>query len=134
LEGWTIHQDGGGSAGSGSVAAQGIDAVIHEGNSFDVTLSRPVVVGAGTTSLSFMYGGPAFDTGSSGRMKDAFEAALVDAQGRPVVPTFTTGRDAFFNVSEDQPAAYGQGTTARDGTVTVDLSSVLAGTSATLVF
>jgi hypothetical protein len=82
LAGWTVHQDGGGPSGAGTVTVHGIDAVLHEGNSFDVTLSRPVVISAGATSLTFMYSGPAFDTSSSGQMKDAFEAALVDAQGR----------------------------------------------------
>jgi RHS repeat-associated protein len=134
LTGWTVHQDGGTASGQGTVTVQGTDAVLDEGDSFDVTLSRPVVIGAGASSLSFMYSGPSFDISNNGRMNDAFEAALVDAQGRPLVPTFAGNRDAFFNLTEGQPAALGQGTTLSGQTVTVDLSGVAAGTTGTLIF
>jgi RHS repeat-associated protein len=134
LTGWTVHQDGGTAGGQGTVTVAGTDAVLDEGDSFDVTLSRPVVLGAGTTSLSFMYAGPSFDTSNNGRMNDAFEAALVNAQGQPLVPTIAGNRDAFFNLTEGQPVALGQGTTVNGQMVTLDLSGVAAGTTGTLIF
>src|SRR5262249_20905046 len=56
------------------------------------------------------------------------------AQGRPLVPTLAGNRDAFFNLTEGQPAALGSGTTVSGQTVTVDLSGVPAGTTGTLIF
>src|SRR5207244_2355919 len=77
---------------------------------------------------------PAFDTTATGLVKDAFEAALLDDAGRPLVGTIAAGRDAFFNVTEGQNVATGSGTTVSGGTVTVNFAGVAAGTKATLVF
>jgi hypothetical protein len=50
--------------------------------------------------LSFIYSDLNFDTSDPNLLKDAFKAALVDAQGRSLVHTIQTSRDAFFNLTE----------------------------------
>ena len=50
--------------------------------------------------LRFAYSGLSFDASRSPYVRDAFEAALVDGRGRPLVATFAAARDAFFNVTE----------------------------------
>src|SRR5205085_7597725 len=65
---------------------------------------------------------------------DAFEAALVDTAGHTLVHSYTTDRDAFFNLTEDQPAALGVEASLVDKTVTLDLSGIAPGTQGTLIF
>src|SRR5262249_13241268 len=98
------------------------------------TLSRSFTVPTNSPALTFTFSTPAFDTTSAGFVKDAFEAALLDDAGNPLVGTITTGRDSFFNVTEGQNTATGLGTTVSGGTVTVSLAGFPAGTRATLVF
>ena len=130
----TVAQSGGSPAGQGSVTISGCDATLREGDSFDVTLSQPVTIPSQASTLSFDYSNLAFDTTSQGRVKDAFEVALVDASGNSLVPTIAANRDAFLNVTEGQPAALGAWATIAGQTVTLDVSHVTPGTAATLVF
>ena len=77
-----------------------------------------------------------FDTATGDTMiLDAFELALLDADGNSVVPTIDSGRDAFFNVNEN-------GTTWRasmvdyadiDQIVRIDVSHLAESTQYTLV-
>ena len=134
LAGWTVHQDGGTAAGQGTVTTDGVDAVIHEGDSLDVTLARPVIIPGGSSALSFNVDGLGFDTSGTGTIKDAFEVALIDDQGRSLVPTFAAGRDSFYNATEGQPVALGSQTEVTGAMVTLNLSGVPAGTAGTLVF
>ncbi len=134
LAGWTVHQDGGTPAGQGTATFQAGDAMIQAGNSFDVTLSRPVTIPAGAASLSFSFDTPTFGASAAGAMNDAFEVSLVDAQGQSLVPTTADGRDTFFNQTDGQPVATGAGTSVGGDTVTVDLAAVPAGSAGTLVF
>jgi hypothetical protein len=108
-------------------------AVLSEGDSFITTLSTAFTIPASASSLTFTYSDPAFDRTASG-VNDAFEAALLDDENRPLVSTIEAGRDAFFNITEGSAAVVGANTTVADHTVTVDLSGVPAGTIATLVF
>src|SRR5262249_41105163 len=133
LDGWTVTQDGGSASGKGTVTVEGTAAVLREGDSFTVSLSKSFVVPAGATTLSFMFDDPAFDVTSIGLIKDAFEAALLDPSGQSLVHTIGAGRDAFFNITEGQPAALGSEATLADHTVTLDLAGLFAGTTATLV-
>ena len=130
----TVAQSGGSPAGQGSVTISGCDATLREGDSFDVTLAQPVTIPSQASTLSFDYSNLAFDTTSQGRVKDAFEVALVDASGNSLVPTIAANRDAFLNITEGQPAALGAWATIAGQTVTLDVSHVTPGTAATLVF
>ena len=86
--------------------------------------------------LQFTYEA-SFDTSSTGRIRDAFEVALVDAQKQSLVNTVGTS-DAYFNHTEGLGTLSGQGVTVSDDgafdRVTLDLSPVYAGQQATLVF
>jgi len=129
-----VAQSGGSPAGQGSVTINDCDATLREGDSFDVTLSLPIAIPAQASTLNFNYSDLAFDTTSQGRVKDAFEVALVDASGNSLVPTVAANRDAFLNVTEGQPVALGAWATGAGQTVALDVSHVTPGTAATLVF
>ncbi len=129
-----VAQSGGSNTGMGSVTISGCDATLREGDSFDVTLSQPITIPPQASTLSFDYSDLDFDTTSQGRVKDAFEVALVDASGNSLVPTFAASRDAFLNVSEGQPAELGAWATQNGQKVTLDVSNVTPGTVASLVF
>ena len=131
LPGWTTTESGGSETGKGTVMADVCHAVMTEGDSFVVTLATVFVVPAAPTPLTFSFSDLQFDTSDPNFINDAFEVALVDPAGVSLVQTFSAGRDAFFNITEGQSAALGQGTSfnAIDQTVTVDLSGVFAGTT-----
>jgi YbbR domain-containing protein len=42
-----------------------------------------------------------FDTTDPDSINDAFEVALVDAQGNSLIHTIQPNRDAFFNITEE---------------------------------
>ncbi len=133
LTGWTTSIQGGTPAGQGTIGVQGDSVVLREGDSFQVALERTFVIPAGAASLIFMYDNLSFDTSSVGTIKDAFEASLVDPSGQSLVHTIGAGRDVYFNISEGQPAVVGSDATLSGQTVTLNLSGVFAGTTATLV-
>ncbi|MCU0962920.1 MAG: PKD domain-containing protein, partial [Pirellulaceae bacterium] len=135
LDGWAIHQQGGSAQGRGSVTAG--SAVLHEGDSFLVTLEQNFQVPEHPVTLVFTYEA-AFDTTAAGFIRDAFEAVLLDAEGYSLVSTFHAQRSAFFNLTEEMPAALAAGTSqqaaAQGQQVTLDLSGVPAGTQTRLLF
>ena len=134
LAGWTDSESGGSAGAAGNVAAVDCAALMTEGDSFVVTLETSFVVPADAMSLSFTYEELAFDTTDPNFINDAFEVALVDSNGVPLVDPYAANRDAFFNITEDLTAVTGSGVTVDGTTVTVDVSSVLAGETATLIF
>jgi RHS repeat-associated protein len=134
LTGWSVAETGGSGQNAGSVTVVDRKAVLREGNSFNVTLSTTFAVPDAPSTLSFEYSNLDFDTSDPSFIKDAFEVALIDAQGHPLVGTFTSGRDAFFNVTEGLPVATGANTRFDGQTVDLDLSQVPAGTESTLIF
>jgi RHS repeat-associated protein len=133
LTGWTTTESGGSGAGKGSVSVVSSMAKLTEGNSFTLAISKPFTVPASPTLLTFEYDDLNFDTSSTGLIKDAFEAAFVNDQGQPLVLPYASGHDAFFNLTEGQTAALASGVTVNGGQVTVDLSSVPAGSTGHLV-
>ncbi len=133
LEDWTVEQRGGSESGQGSVEMDGDAAVMREGDSFVVTLEHSFLVPDDPTVMSFTYADLSFDGADEDFVNDAFEAALVDSSGLPLVGTIGAGRDAFFNVSEDQEVALGAGASLTDSTVNLDVSGLFPQTSATLV-
>jgi RHS repeat-associated protein len=130
---WRPGQDGGSATGHGRVVIPSCHATLYEGDSFDVTLRHAITIPSAPSVLTFAYSNLAFDTSSQGRLKDAFEVALVGSDGISLVPTVAANRDAFFNVSEGQEAALGAWTRATGQTVTLDLTHVTPGTGATLI-
>ncbi len=134
LTDWTVNETGGSTTGRGTVTAQDCIATLTEGDSFTTTLSTSFVVPSNPTSLSFTYANLNFDKTDTSSINDAFEVALVDQAGDSLVPTYLSNRDAFFNATEDLPVAKGTGVAINGSTVTLDLTGVLAGSQATLIF
>jgi PKD repeat protein len=132
--GWQATESGGTAPDLGTVTVVDGDAVLCEGNSFLVTLSYAFTVPENSGDLTFTYANLNFDTTDSDSINDAFEVALVDQDGFSIVPPFSPGRDAFFNIAEELPAALATGVTRDGGTVTVSLADVPAGLQATLIF
>src|SRR5262249_36090100 len=134
LTGWSVAENGGSADGHGTIVAENRDAVLREGDSFVVSLSRTFTVPDVPSSIEIMFDQLRFDTSSSGRAKDAFEAALLDSNRQTVVHTIDAGKDAFFNASEGQAPTSAVGTTlSNDDTITVSLAGLTAGSRANLV-
>jgi hypothetical protein len=141
LDGWTVFESGGSPSGKGTATADGGDLVLNEGDSFLVGIEKQLSIGSSPTSLEFDYSPPAFDAVEDNAMRDAFEIALVDAQGKSLVPTIGTGRDSFLNVtgglSTPLLKASGVTTTVDSETgnvhVSVDIPTTAAGKSARFV-
>lgn len=133
LSGWTPSEGGGSGPGAGTVTAQDGTAVLREGNSFVVSLQRTFTVPDPPGALSIEFDPLVFDTSSTGRMGDAFEAALVDSSGNPLVFTIASGRDAFFNITEGQDAVLATGVTRDGNRIIVNLANLAPGTEATLI-
>ncbi len=134
---WAFSESGGQSPGSGSFSTT---KKLTEGNSFQSQIQYAWTIPANVNAVSFQYE-VGFDRDSS-FVNDAFEAAFVNATGQSLVPTFTAGRDSFFNLTEGQSIAKGLGTISTSstvgnvttGTVTLDLSAFPAGVSGNLIF
>ncbi|WP_337175299.1 putative Ig domain-containing protein [Paludisphaera sp.] len=130
LAGWTIDAGG----GDGSVSLEGRRIVLREGTSFQVRASRSFVVPATPTTIEFRYEDLDFDASDPSFINDAFEVAILGDNGRAVVPTFVSGRDAFYNVTEGLDPALGSGVVRAGTTVTLDVSGLIPGSIATLEF
>lgn len=124
---------------------------LTEGGSFLVTLSREFVIPTVPAALCVTYEA-AFDAGTPDAMRDAFEVALVDDQGRPLTftiqgaagappasgllpPPLPASPDACFNHAEGHAPFRAPGA-ALDGsgsTLAVDVSHLPPGARATLV-
>ncbi|MCU0961709.1 MAG: PKD domain-containing protein, partial [Pirellulaceae bacterium] len=135
LEGWDLSVVGGSASGRGSVTVG--SAILREGDSFLVSLEHAFQVSEHPAPLVFTFTDLHFDRTDPDFINDAFEATLVDADGRSLVHTIGTGRTAFFNITEGEAVVLGAGASIAEGdvrTVTVDLTRVPAGTHATLQF
>lgn len=135
LHEWTISETGGTESGRGNVTAG--SAVMTEGDSFLVTLERDFVVPEDPHNVIFTYTNLQFDTSDPNFINDAFEVALLGDDGNTIVHTFDSNRDAFFNITEDESAALGTGTSIQSGAeteVTLDISNLFPATNGTLVF
>lgn len=75
-------------------------ALMKEGDSFLVTLSRDLDLPSVSSQLSFRFSWDSIDTTSANRIRDAFEVALLDESGRPMTYTVSEGRDVFMNAGE----------------------------------
>lgn len=106
---------------------------LSEGNSFRVAAEIPFTVPAASTQVQVTFTAPSFDTASVGNIRDAFEVAVLGKDGQPLALPTAAERDASFNVSEGLTAISAPGTTTTATTVSVNLSSLPAGTEAKLV-
>lgn len=126
----------------GSVVFTNCEVVLTEGDSFVVTMERTFSIPTNAGLLAITYAGPAFDSTATNRMRDAFEAALVDTTGRPL--TFTiqgaagvaaagdstpqvlpASPDAFFNHSDGKSPFVAPGAVVIPSTLNPQLSTLL---------
>ncbi|CAN5612751.1 hypothetical protein BH11PLA2_BH11PLA2_40530 [soil metagenome] len=106
---------------------------LREGDAFRVALSQPFTVPANGSVVRVTYDSLNFDTASTGTILDAFEVAVLAADGTPLALPTAPERDASFNVSEGLSAITAPGTTSGTETITINLSALPAGTKAQLV-
>jgi RHS repeat-associated protein len=105
---------------------------LTEGAGFTSIFQFAFTVPKQAATVQFSYDSLKFDA-TGPFMPDAFEAALVDGQGKPLVLPIGGSHDAFFNITNGQSAALGANTRLAGTTVRVDLAHIPAGTRATLV-
>jgi RHS repeat-associated protein len=126
---------------------------LTEGDSFEVAAERIFTIPAGAGMLEILYDTPNFDGTSQGRMRDAFEVALVDGAGRPL--TFTIqgqagippadgtkpaplppSPDALFNHTDGQPPFVAAGSAWVSGApnrLVIDVRSLAVGATPRLI-
>jgi hypothetical protein len=133
LNGWSVTESGG-SATPGSVSAAGGQAQLVEGDSFLVTLSQSFVVPQDLIELSFTLSmQPGLDPSAS-FIPDAFEASLLDLQGRSAVAAWSATATSFLNLQEDGAVNLGAGASFDGTSVRLDVSGLTPGTAVTLAF
>ncbi|MCA2577755.1 MAG: tandem-95 repeat protein [Microcystis sp. M41BS1] len=115
------------------IAVSDNSILLREDNIFSKQYQQTISVPVDSSFLSFTYNDLNFDTTDSDSINDAFEVALVDAQGNSLIHTIQPNRDAFFNITENQPSAVASGVSIAGMTVKVNLTGVTPG-DATLIF
>jgi RHS repeat-associated protein len=106
---------------------------LREDTFFRRTVEQSFQVPDTPSMLRFSYADLKFDTSDPNFINDAFEAVLVDANGKSLVYTIGKGRDAFFNLTEGQPASLAAGVTLENQTVSLNLAGIAPGTEAKLI-
>ena len=117
----------------GRVSALGGAAQFTENESFLTSLKQTVVIPSDVQSLSFDLLALGLDDVAGG-IPDAFEVSLLDDNQQSLVATHQANSTAFFNVSSGSVASVAAGVSLSGSTVTLDVSSLAAGSVATLVF
>ena len=120
-------------AGIINIAVSDNSILLREDNIFSKQYQQNISIPVDSSFLSFTYNDLNFDTTDSDSINDAFEVALVDAQGNSLIHTIQPNRDAFFNITENQPSAVASGVSIAGMTVKVNLTGVTPG-DATLIF
>ncbi|OPF18912.1 hypothetical protein B1L04_05655 [Microcystis aeruginosa KW] len=115
------------------IAVSDNSILLREDNIFSKQYQQTISVPVDSSFLSFTYNDLNFDTTDPDSINDAFEVALVDAQGNSLIHTIQPNRDAFFNITENQPSAVASGVSIAGMTVKVNLTGVTPG-DATLIF
>lgn len=112
----------------------GSQITLAEQNNFSPERSFPLVIPSNPSILRFQID-PVFDNLDPNSINDAFEVALVDANGNSIVLPFAKNRDAFFNLTEGENPGLSTATSydATTKTVSLNLAGV-APQTATLIF
>jgi RHS repeat-associated protein len=130
---WEVEEYGGSELGKGGVRAGANNTwELFEGDSLYVALKHTFPVPTNPGELTFTYQSVTLDSDAQGQIKDAFEVALVDDQGRPLAYPYDRPRDATYNYTEAPVGKVMYQTTYETsvlgGTVVhVDLSQMSAG-------
>lgn len=105
-----------------------------EASLFHASREQDFVIPSDPTVLTFKFNNLSFATPAPNAIKDAFEAALVDSAGRPLVHTIGAGLDAFLNITRGETPVLAPGVAVNGDTVTVNLAGIAPGTAARLIF
>lgn len=134
LTGWETEIVGhAAGATPGRVSALGGFAQFRENESFLVSLNQTIEIPPSPETISVDLVSLGLDDPAGG-VPDAFEISLLDSSNNSLVPTHRSEATSFFNIDPDGNAATAPGVTFDGTTVTVDISSVPAGSRATLYF
>ena len=109
------------------------DIVLIEQENFGVSYEQNLTIPASSSFLTFTFSDLNFDTADPNFINDAFEVALVDGEGKPLVHTVGKGKDAFFNITEGEDTDLASGVTINGQTVQVNLTGITADTEAKLI-
>ncbi|MEM9410078.1 MAG: putative Ig domain-containing protein, partial [Planctomycetota bacterium] len=104
-----------------------------ENDRFETTQQQTFSVLEGQ-ALQITFEDPVFDLSDTDFHNDAFEIALVDSDGNPLVRNFSPGRDAFFNWTEESSPSFREGIELDGNVLTIGLNGIPQGTEATLIF
>jgi RHS repeat-associated protein len=117
-----------------TITVNGMYGALIERAKFRSEFSKSYVIQSGDEALRFTWTDLDFDTADS-FINDAFELALVDTAGRPLVGTIAGGRDASFNFTEGESAVAANGVyyDAANNRVTFDVRRLAVGTEVRLV-
>ena len=129
---WAVEEFGG-TTTPGSVSFSNCTATLTEGDSFLVQMATSFVVPEDPATIRLTYEDLSFDTTNTNFVNDAFEVAMTDADGNPLVTPFAAGRDAFFNITESRDSISGPQASRDNGSLTLDISTLLPGEFAHLV-
>ncbi|MFB8796675.1 MAG: putative Ig domain-containing protein, partial [Microcoleus sp.] len=99
---------------------------------FANTYERTLTIPTSGSFLNISLANLNFDTSDTKSIKDAFEIALVDNSGKSLVHTISPGKNAFFNSTEGQQSQLASGVTFNGSNISVNLSQIAPGTTATL--
>lgn len=118
---------------NGTVWSRGAAGIrMVEESSFRVIEEQTITIPETPSHLTFDLLDLTFDE-TDETLNDAFEAALLDENGVPLVHTIGPGRDAFFNATEGESEQFSAAADRDGNTIRVDLTHIPAGTNATLV-
>lgn len=121
-------------ARTGQVTLQdGFARFQEDASSLTASLQKTFIVPGQARRLSFDVTSLELESSASG-LPDAFEVSLLNDQNQSLVTTFSPRATAFLNFGPGGQAAAAPGVTFDGRRVTLDLTSLKAGTKATLVF
>lgn len=122
--GWQFSVEGGYVAPARGQNGIGCSPRLVEGNSLVSSLSREFSVPSFPSFAKIDFRELMFDETDAGFVRDAFEIAIVDNDGNPVVDTIAFGRDATFNDTEGIGALFSEATTLVNDSLFVDLTGL----------
>lgn len=127
LTGWTV-------ASGTVISSRGITQLQESSTALTSTLKTTFTVPDNPQSLSFDLADLGLELPNGG-VPDAFEVSLLDGQNNSLVPTFS-GNEAtsFINWQPDGTVSKGSGVTFDGRKVTLNISQLPPGSTATLVF
>jgi large repetitive protein len=114
----------------------GISTTLVERTDFNPQFTLSLTTPSTPSILQFKIDPVTFDRTDLQSINDAFEVALVDAAGNSLVHTIARDRDAFFNLTEGEPAALGTGGSYDAAThiVKLNLTGIQPNVLATVIF